>query len=94
MLVFCTKIRTNTKKTLILGENDVINDVYPISINYLIMFYLTSKLHNNRVNTFGFMEGGGGGGAFEAPSPPHPHPPGPGTPKKPRRNRVRSEKIE
>ena len=24
------------------------------------MLYLTSKFHNNRVNTFGFMEGGGG----------------------------------
>ena len=36
------------------------------------MFYLTSKFHDNRVNTFGFMEGG----AFEAP-------PGPGTPKNP-----------
>ena len=49
------------------------------------MFYLTSKIHDNRVNTFGFMEGGG---AFEAPPPP-PHLPGPGTPKKPRRNRVK-----
>ena len=48
------------------------------------MFYLTSKFHDNRVNTFGFMEGGGGGGAFEA------LPPGPGTPKKPRRNGVNS----
>ena len=28
------------------------------------MFYLTSKFHDNRVNTFGFM--GGGGEAFEA----------------------------
>ena len=28
------------------------------------MFYLTSKFHDNRINTFGFMEGGG---AFEAP---------------------------
>ena len=44
------------------------------------MFYLTSKLHVNRVNTFGFMEGGG---AFEV------HPPGPGIPKKPRPNRVK-----
>ena len=26
------------------------------------MFYLTFKFHNNRVNTFGFMEGGGGEG--------------------------------
>ena len=26
------------------------------------MFYLASKFHDNRVNTFGFMEGGGGGG--------------------------------
>ena len=25
------------------------------------MVYLTSKFHDNRVNTFGFMEGGGGG---------------------------------
>ena len=25
------------------------------------MFYLTSKFHGNRVNTFEFMEGGGGG---------------------------------
>ena len=39
------------------------------------MFYLPSKFHENRVNTFGFMEVGGGGG--------------PGTPKKPRRNRVK-----
>ena len=31
------------------------------------MFYLTSKIHVNRINTFGFMEGGG---AFEAPHPP------------------------
>ena len=31
------------------------------------MFYLTSKFHDKRVHTFGFMEGGGGGGgAFEA----------------------------
>ena len=29
------------------------------------MFYLTSKFHGNRVNTFGFMEGGGR--AFETP---------------------------
>ena len=46
------------------------------------MFYLTTKFHDNRLNTFGFMEGGGGGGAFEA------LPPGPGTPKKPRRNSI------
>ena len=26
------------------------------------MFYLTSKFHDNRVNSFGFIEGGGGGG--------------------------------
>ena len=32
------------------------------------MFYLTSKFHDNRVNTFGFMLGGGRGG-FEAPPP-------------------------
>ena len=32
------------------------------------MFYLTSKFHDNRVNTFGFMEGGGGGGLLK-PSP-------------------------
>ena len=44
------------------------------------MFYLTSKFHDNRVNTFGFMEGGG---AL----------PGPGTPKKPRLNRVKIEHI-
>ena len=25
------------------------------------MFYLISKFHDNHVNTFGFMEGGGGG---------------------------------
>ena len=25
------------------------------------MFYLNSKFHDNRVNIFGFMEGGGGG---------------------------------
>ena len=31
------------------------------------MFYLTSKFHVNRINSFGFMEGGGG--AFEAPPP-------------------------
>ena len=30
----------------------------------MIMLYLTSKFHDNRVNTFGFMEGGG---AIEAP---------------------------
>ena len=24
-----------------------------------MMFYLTSKFHDSRVNTFGFMEGGG-----------------------------------
>ena len=42
------------------------------------MFYLTSKFNDNRVNTFGFMEGG----AFETPL-------GPGTPKKPRRNGVK-----
>ena len=30
------------------------------------MFYLTSKFHDNRVNTFGFMEGGG----VETPPPP------------------------
>ena len=42
------------------------------------MFYLTYKFHDNRINTFGFIEGGG---AFEDP-------PGPGTPKKPGRNRV------
>ena len=34
------------------------------------MFYLSSKFHDNHVNTFGFMEGGGGGGR-------------PGTPKSP-----------
>ena len=28
------------------------------------MFYLTSEFHDNCVNTFGFMEGGGGGGLF------------------------------
>ena len=34
------------------------------------MFYQTSKFHENRVDTFGFMEGG----AFEAhPPPPPPH---------------------
>ena len=40
VLAFCTKIRKNTKKTLIWGENDIImtswwrhNDVYPIEIN-------------------------------------------------------------
>ena len=38
------------------------------------MFYLTSKFHDNCINTFGFMER-----AFEAPPP--------GTPKKPRRNK-------
>ena len=30
------------------------------------MFYLTSKLHDNRVNAFGFVEGV----AFEVPPPP------------------------
>ena len=30
------------------------------------MFYLTSKFHDNRVNNFGFIEGGG---AFKAPPP-------------------------
>ena len=39
------------------------------------MLYLTSKFHENPVNTFRFME-------------PPPPPPGPGTPKKPRRIRV------
>ena len=33
------------------------------------MFYLISKFHDDSVNTFGFMEGGGGG-AFEANPPP------------------------
>ena len=51
-----------------------------------MIFYLTSKFHDNRVNIFGFMEG-----AFEAPPPP---PPGPGTPKKPRRNRVNNFSSE
>ena len=50
-----------------------------------MMFYLTSKFHDNRVNTFGFMEGGG---LLKAPSPP-----GPGTPKKPRRNRVNKRRY-
>ena len=45
------------------------------------MFYLTSKFHVSRINTFGFREGGG---AFEA------LPPGPGTPEKPRPNRVKT----
>ena len=45
------------------------------------MLYLTSKFHDNRVNTFGSMEGRGGGLL-------KPTPLGPGTPKKPRRNRV------
>ena len=49
------------------------------------MFYLTSKFHDNHVNTFGFMEDGGGGGGGGLLKPP---PPGPGTPKKTRRNRV------
>ena len=31
------------------------------------MFYLTSKFHDNCVNSFGFMEGGRA--AFEAPPP-------------------------
>ena len=32
------------------------------------MFYLTSKFHVNRINTFGFMEDGeGGGGGFWRP---------------------------
>ena len=42
------------------------------------MFYLTSKFHVNRINTFGFMEGGG---LLKPPL-------GPGTPKKPRPNRA------
>ena len=50
------------------------------------MFYLTSKFHENRVNTFGFIEG-----AFEAPLP---SPPCPGTPKKPRPNKVNEKYIE
>ena len=29
------------------------------------MFYLTSKFHDNRVNTFGFVDGGGGGGGLK-----------------------------
>ena len=57
------------------------HDVYPIVINEVIMFYLTFKFHDNRVNTFGFMYGGG----LLKPSPPLQ---GPGTPKKPRWNRV------
>ena len=44
--------------------------VYPIVNNKVLMFYLTAKFHDNSVNTFGFIEGGGGGGAFEAPSRP------------------------
>ena len=52
-------------------------------ISYLL-FYLSSTFHDNRVNTFGFMEEGGG-----LLTPP-PFPTGPGTPKKPRRNRVKS----
>ena len=62
-------------KTLIWSENDVIitsswrhHGVYPIEINLLIMLYLTSKFHVNRINTFGFMERRGGG-AFETRSP-------------------------
>ena len=38
------------------------------------MFYLTSKFHDKRVNTFGFMEEGGeegGGEVFEARRPGH-----------------------
>ena len=39
--------------------------VYSIAINKVLMFYLTSKFHDDSVNTFGFiMEGG-----FEAPPP-------------------------
>ena len=29
------------------------------------MFYLTSKFYDNRVNTLGFMVGGGGGGLLK-----------------------------
>ena len=54
------------------------------------MFDLISKFHVNRINTFGFMEGGGG---VEAPTPPPP-PPGPGTPKKPRPNGVNLPQID
>ena len=49
------------------------------------MFYLTSKFHDNSVNTFESIEMG-------AP-PLTPLLPSPGTPKKPRRNRVRSPKF-
>ena len=49
------------------------------------MFYLTSKFHDNRVNTFGFMEGVG----LLKPSPPPPPPrPRNSSPKEPRPNRV------
>ena len=47
------------------------------------MFYLTPKFHDDSVNTFEFM---GGGGDFEA------LPPGPGTPIKPMRNGVKFSK--
>ena len=57
--------------------------VCPIQINYVIMFYLISKFHDNNFHIFEFMEGG-------TPPPPHP---GPGTPKKPRRNRVKTCEI-
>ena len=33
------------------------------------MFYLTSKFHDNSVNTFEFIEGGGGGGGHLKPTP-------------------------
>ena len=49
------------------------------------MFYLTFKFHDNRVNTFGFIEGEG---AFEAPPPPPPQ--AQELQKKPRRNRVKA----
>ena len=38
--------------------------VYSTEINYVLIFYPTSKFHDENVNTFGFMEGEGRGGGF------------------------------
>ena len=38
--------------------------VCPIQINYVIMFYLISKFHDNNFHIFEFMEGG------DSPPPP------------------------
>ena len=41
------------------------NEMYPIAINKVRMFYLTTKFHDNCLNTFGFIEG-------SPPPPPSP----------------------